>query len=157
MKYPDPYIPKSNSQLEVGSFWDVPLASGHYAVGVVLQKEPNSRCRFLAGLLNWIGPRPPLDSDLQDAILVRQGRVHIKTVKEVGGLVRGRLDLASLGIVPFIERDNGSPKAPIFQGYSLVSADALSLDARSALGVKSVWGYMMIKLYAEKYEKEIRA
>ncbi len=69
-------------------------------------------------------------------------------------MIRGKLDMVGLGIVPFLERGHNSPNAPIYQGYVQVSSESLPPSERANLSVRGVWGYRMIKLYAEKHERE---
>jgi hypothetical protein len=130
-------------------FWDIPLDSGKYAVGVILQKEPKSRARFLAGLLDWTGDHIPTPESIHTSALIKQGRVHVKTVRETGGMIRGFIPLSDLGIAPFMEKDYDSIKSPIYQGYNIVYTK-LSDEKISNLKVLGVWGYRMIKHYAEK-------
>jgi hypothetical protein len=144
-----PFQPKSTARLEPGMFWDIPLDSGKYAAGVVLQKEPHSRTGFLAGLLDWTGDKPPNPNSLKNAVLLKQGRVHFKSIKETGGAIQGILNLSECGIVPFLERDNGAIHAAVIQGYTKVDV-VLSTEERSKLSVASTWGYRVIKIYAEK-------
>ncbi|WP_461784527.1 immunity 26/phosphotriesterase HocA family protein [Prosthecobacter sp.] len=150
MKSPTfPFHPKSTVHLEPGMFWEIPLDSGKFAASVILQKDPHSRTGFLAGLLNWIGDEQPTPTSLKNAGLVRQGTVHFKTIKETGGAVQGILNLSEYGIVPFMEREHNSPRAPVIQGYYRADVD-LSEEERMKLRVASGWGYKVIKILAEK-------
>ena len=100
-------MPKSNAYLRAGQFWAVPLSDGRFGCGRVLDVPrsgdlhvPANSRMFLAGLLDWVGPRPPTDQSIAGAHLNAQGFAHIKTILTTGGEVLGWRDLAADGIVP---------------------------------------------------------
>src|SRR5262245_40473362 len=84
-----PFVPKSTAYLEPGHFWSIPLHGGLYACGRVIQLcivdgKRDSR-GFLAGLMDWSDNQPPTPDAIAGCGVIRQGHVHIKTIKENGG------------------------------------------------------------------------
>lgn len=96
-----PFKPKTNRFLLPGQFWAIPLSSGRYACGrvveLMLKGKIGSRSSFLAGLMEWVGENPPVAKDL---IVVEQGSVHIKTIHKTGidGMILGHRPLELDGI-----------------------------------------------------------
>lgn len=149
-----PFVPKSNAHLRAGQFWAVPLSDGRFACGRVLDVPrsgdlhvPANSRMFLAGLLDWVGPRPPTDQSIAGAQLNAQGFAHIKAILTTGGEVLGWRDLAADGIAPHRWRSH------VAGGTVWVYAGAQRLrpatsDDRS-LPVMTTWGYGVIRVAAE--------
>ena len=99
-----PFKPKSSAYLEAGQFWAIPLSDGRFACGRVLavQREPDpyimvgTRALF-AGLLDWVGDRPPDAEAIAGAPLIAQGFAHIKAITTTGGEVRNSGRWSSTG------------------------------------------------------------
>ena len=103
---------------------------------------------FLAGLLDWVGPRPPTDQSIAGAQLNAQGFAHIKTILTTGGEVLGWRDLAADGIVPAAWRSHEAG------GTVWVYEGARRLRPATAedreLPVMGTWGYSVLRLLAEQ-------
>src|SRR5689334_1475440 len=108
-----PFVPKSTASLEPGQFWSIPLQSGRFACGRVLQlKEIRGRRDsriFLAGLLDWVGSEPPTSDSISRRRAVEQGEVHVKTIHENGGQILGCRPLLEDDIEPgfFLDQSPG--------------------------------------------------
>jgi hypothetical protein len=99
-----PFTPRSNARLEPGQFWSIPLSDGRFACGRVLgvdrDAEYGRRTRFIAGLLDWVGPEPPSAESIAGAPLLEAGHAHIATISDEGGALLGERPLESDGLVP---------------------------------------------------------
>jgi hypothetical protein len=150
-----PFVPKSNAYLRAGQFWAVPLSDGRSACGRVLDvpllEDPhvpvNSRM-FLAGLLDWVGPRPPTDESIGGARLIAQGFAHIKAILTTGGEILGWRDLAADGIVAERWRSH------VAGGTVWVYEGARRLrpvhDDDRELPLMGTWGYSVVRVLAEQ-------
>ena len=70
---------KSNKTLLPGQYWAIPLRSGRYACGRVIQLPPKGEKgikSFLAGLMNWVGDELPTFEDLIGVKTIAQGDAH---------------------------------------------------------------------------------
>lgn len=107
MKYP--FYPKSNSKLEVGEFWAIKLPNNKYACGIVLDipDKEKQRVRFLAGLIDWLGLKPPSNKTFQDnkVKIAQYGFAHIKTITSKGEEIIGKISINTEG-EEFIADDN---------------------------------------------------
>lgn len=88
-----PFTPKSNVSLRPGQFWAVKLRDGSFAAGVVVHQKsvpsgPGSG-RFVAGLFDWWGTRPPTAADLGGASLVSAGHAPVKVITYDGAQILG--------------------------------------------------------------------
>ena len=97
MKSTFPFVPKSTTPLQRGQFWSIPLVDGRFGADCVLGEhlkdgKPSTRI-FLAGVVRWIGTRPPTASDLAGCDVLRFGFAHILTVTTTGGSILGVADL----------------------------------------------------------------
>ena len=124
-----PFVPKSTNPLQRGQFWSIPLVDDQFGAGCVLGehlKEGKLSTRiFLAGVVRWIGTKPPAASDLAGCDVLRFGFAHILTIATTGGSILGVADLL-LADLP-------------------AAAEATDVDA---------WGYNFATRVAEKYAKE---
>lgn len=89
-----PFVPKSNAYLVPGQFWAIPLVTGRYGCGRVLdldrEQAVGARTSFWAGLMDWCGDRPPDEADLEGiADIVHHGEAHILTITRSGGEILG--------------------------------------------------------------------
>jgi hypothetical protein len=93
-----PFTPASTARLQRGQFWSLPLDNGRFGAGCVVgrflgRKGKPSRRIFLAGVVAWIGSKPPTRLDLSGCRLLDHGFAHIKSILETGGQVLGTADL----------------------------------------------------------------
>ena len=168
-----PFLPKSNHSLQPGQYWAIPLASGAYACGRVLDVPPpnaQDRMGFYAGLMQWTDAVPPTDESLAGAPLLEQGRVSLRTLTMPGYPILGHRPLALDGLVlPItVEQACWQPAAVLLQGYTIVGASQrhdhpLHIrplpeqsgyeyeDNPTALPLQATWGYQMLRLLAEKH------
>src|SRR6266566_811632 len=88
----DHFKPKSNRHLRPGQFWAIPLADGRFAAGRVMAVpafgEKDTR-GFVAGLMDWIGTRPPDAEALAGRAVVAQGSIRIEAITKTGGAILG--------------------------------------------------------------------
>jgi hypothetical protein len=155
-----PFEPKSNTWLEPGQFWGVPLSDGRYACGRVLavpdEREPDpslwserDSTTFFAGLMDWVGDEPPTAASIAGAALLEQGTAHVKTIRENGRFVLGHRDLALDGIVGLhAVTHRGGGVVYLYEGAHRLRP-ATREEARS-LPVMSTWGFKVISIIAEK-------
>lgn len=149
-----PFVPKSTAYMVEGQYWDIPLTSGSYACGRVLQFDIRAGRRhsraFLAGLLDWSSPEPPSDQSIAGAKLLEQGDVHIMTIRESRGQIRGWRPLHLDHIQPFLELSHSpSHNCMLVRGFETLRP--ATLDEQKALYVHSTWGFGVIRLLAEAY------
>jgi hypothetical protein len=149
IKYP--LVPKSTALLEPGQFWSIPLDSGRFACGRVIQLQiengKRDRRSFLAGLMDWWGRKPPTADRIAGCRIVEQGRADIKTIQATGGQVLGFRDLSLDQIEPGLFRD-AEFATWVQRGLNYERPFDRKKDA--ALPVLSGWGYLVIKILAEK-------
>jgi hypothetical protein len=147
-----PFVPKSTAYIEPGHFWSIPLSSGGYACGRVVQLwiENGSRQTrmFLAGLMDWAGIDVPTADGLVGCRVIEQGLVHIKTIGENGGKILGFRDLALDGIEPGLFLD--ASFATCVQ-YGLERLRPFDRKKDDHLPVLCTWGFGVIKILAEKH------
>jgi Immunity protein 26 len=155
LKLEYPFKPKTNSYLRPGQFWAIPLSSGQYACGRVIELMPNgeigSRTSFLAGLMDWVGENPPVAEDLIGCKTIKQGSVHIKTIHETGldGMILGHRPLELEEIEPDNFRtQEGFEGCLLMKGYKEVRH--ISEEEWKKYGTLSIWGYEVIKILAEE-------
>ncbi|WP_177177281.1 Imm26 family immunity protein [Bacillus sp. MUM 116] len=152
MEYP--FKPKSNRFLIPGQFWAIPLNSGKFACGRVIQIMPkgelgSTKC-FLAGLMNWVGDKPPTSEDLAVCSTIKQGDVHIVTIHETGldGMIQGFRPLEIDGIEPniFSDFDNDYFLTRGYEFYRRTNEEEWkNYEHRTS------WGSHFIKELAEHY------
>ncbi len=92
-----PFVPKTNANLEPGQFWAVPLSDGRFACGRVLSVDRDrpygARTMFVAGLLDWLGDKPPTADSIAGARLLEVGNAHVRLIQQDGGTILGRRPL----------------------------------------------------------------
>jgi hypothetical protein len=97
-----PFVPKSNTHLEPGQFWSIPLSDGRFACGRVLRidrdREYGARSMFVAGLLDWVGSEPPTSESIAGAALLDVGHARVELVTHREGVILGQRDLALDGL-----------------------------------------------------------
>jgi hypothetical protein len=97
-----PYVPTTNASLEPGQFWAVPLSDGRFACGRVLridrQRAPGGHTLFVAGLLDWVGDRPPNADTIAGARLLAVGNAQVRSVPHIGSALLGHRPLSADGI-----------------------------------------------------------
>ncbi|HEX5015049.1 MAG TPA: Imm26 family immunity protein [Candidatus Limnocylindrales bacterium] len=150
-----PFVPKSTAYLEPGQFWAIPLTDGRFACGRVLAvpREPDpyilvSNRAFLAGLTDWVGESPPDAEAIAGARLIAQGFAHIKAITTTGGEVLGIRPLELDGIVPARWKSHeGGGLVWVYEGATRLHP--ITPEERS-LPILSVWGYSVIRDYAER-------
>ncbi|WP_167546531.1 hypothetical protein [Stieleria maiorica] len=78
-----------------GQYWSIPVSGGRFGCGVVLalvEREGKADSRmFLAGLLDWIGDRPPASTDIANRPIVAERFAHIKMIHMTGGELIGEV------------------------------------------------------------------
>ena len=100
-----PFIPKSSLSLSPGDFWGFKLKDGTWACGRVLQLRksgPNSRMWFFGALLDWNGAETPNADSIAGAKALRQGTMHIDSIKRTGSHIEGTRSLKLEGIEPWL-------------------------------------------------------
>jgi len=100
-----PFEPKSSLSLSPGDFWGFKLKDGTWACGRVLQLRnsgPNSRMWFFGALLDWNGAKKPNADSIAGARALRQGTMHIDSIKRTGINIEGTRSLTLDGIEPWL-------------------------------------------------------
>lgn len=88
--------PRSSAGLSPGDFWAVPLPSGRYGAGQVLDVRrdgPGSRTTFVAGVVQWVGDVPPTDSDVAGQPIGAVGLTDVALFKETDAVILGNLPI----------------------------------------------------------------
>lgn len=149
-----PFKPKTNKDLMSGQFWAIPLSSGNYACGRVIEipskKGIGSRTMFLGGLMDWQGSLPPVAEDLIGCRTLYQGAAGIITIHKTGleGKISGYRSLELDGISPDYFRSQQ------FGGMLMRGLNELrpiTKEEESKYEVYSTWGYTVIKNLAENF------
>jgi hypothetical protein len=103
---------------------------------------------FLAGLIRWVGEKPPNSDSIAGARLLSQGFAHLLTIRENGRSVLGRRPLESDWLVPYRWRSHeGGADVWVYEGARRLrpaTGDDFSLP------VMSHWGYRFISRVAER-------
>jgi len=146
-----PFVPKSTAMLEPGQYWSIPLDNGRFGCGRVIQLQikngKRDRRAFLAGLMDWWGRKPPTADRIAGCGVVEQGCADIKTIQATGGQVLGFRDLSLDKIEANLFRD-AEFATSVQRGLNYERPFDRKKDA--ALPVLSGWGYLVIKILAEK-------
>lgn len=151
-----PFIPKTNRHLQEGQFWAIPLKTGQYACGRVIQVTKSYMASpsktFLAGLMDWLGEHPPTESDLAGSQTIAQGVAHVKAIQETG------LNGSVTGIRP-LELDNVEPNFFRSQtGYDpehcklmrgMIELRPITKAEWERYDTLGIWGYDVIRVIAE--------
>ena len=143
-----PFLPKSTVDLEPGQFWDIPLSDGSFGCGRIIELEPRSMTVFLAGLLDWKGTRPPTASAISGSACVAQGAIHLKTIRELGGQIRGLRPIEDDEISAWLFRESMHRRGSHVQrGFTRIR-DQNEDDGN--LPVFATWGLRVIGELAEQ-------
>ena len=147
-------MPKSTASLRPGQFWSVPLSSGRFACGRVLQLggealPSQSRC-FFGGLHNWVGVEPPTSASIAGAGFLAFGAMHIRAITRIGGEILGMRALQHDGIeMPLLLSAPGGRGTMVLSGAARVRA--ARHDEWGKFPVLGVWGYGVIRKEAERH------
>lgn len=147
-----PFKPRSSASLRPGDFWALPLSDGRFGCGRVIALKPKagtgSRSMLLAGLMNWVGSRPPSSEGLAGRMTVAQGEIHLRSIWETGGEILGNRELDEDGIEPdrFLSEWPG-PNCMLMRGYEVVRR--ATPEEQRSLPVFSTWGYLVIQNEAQ--------
>ena len=102
-----PFVPKTNAPLVPGQFWSIKLSDGRFACGRVLEIDRSAkygaRTMFVAGLVDWVGERPPTSAAIAGRPIFDSGRGHVSLIADGGGAVLGDRPLELDGIVPNLD------------------------------------------------------
>lgn len=147
-----PFRPKSSASLRPGDFWALPLVGGKFGCGRVIALKPKvgtgSRSMLLAGLMNWIGTRPPTSQALAGCATRAQGQVHLRCIWETGGDILGNRPLADDGIeADYFLSESPGKNCMLLKGYEFVRA--ASAAEQCQLPVFPTWGYLVIQHKAQ--------
>jgi hypothetical protein len=155
-----PFIPRSTAGLIPGQYWSVPLDSGKFGCGRVIEigarGRPGSRVMFLAGLQDWIGSTPPTAEAIAGTRVLEQAEAHVVMIRETGGAVLGHRPLEADGIEPtdFISSYAG-PGVMFHHGLRAVRP--ATDEERRRLPVLGTWGYRVIEMRARILSEGHRA
>jgi hypothetical protein len=151
-----PFEPHSNTHLEPGQFWGIPLTDGAFACGRVLAIPSRadhdrhfsySTTTFLAGLMAWVAREPPTSRTIADAHLLAQGKAHILTIRRSGGILGSR-DLGLDGITGLREvTHRGDGTLWLYEGARRLRS--ATREEAQTLPITSTWGYGAIAAIAE--------
>ena len=124
-----PLLPKSTARIKAGQFWGVPIEGRGFGCGVILAIErkltgKRDTRRFLAGLLDWSGPKHPTSTQIVGRRVIAYGFAHLKTITENGGALIGEVE-PWWEWPPEIQNMNNIP----------------------------TWGYSVVSILAEKYHR----
>ncbi len=151
-----PFIPKSTAYLKPGHFWSIPLDNGNFACGRVIQLKHLESGKidtgiYLAGLMDWIDCKPPTSESIARRKTLKQGAVHIKTIRENQGEILGFRALEEDGIEPWLFLTTSAGRTRYLQrGFTQLHEKANQQQVQE-LPVFSTYGYGVIKILAEKF------
>lgn len=122
-----PFEPKSTAYVRPGDFWAIPTRrGGWYCCGRVLavdvQEVATSRS-LIVGLLDWCEPDPPTSDRIVGCIVLDYGVVHIKTVRETGGVLLGHRPLDADGGLEVLLGGHAVNDCPVW-GYKSIEGVA---------------------------------
>lgn len=148
-----PLIPKSTSRLTPGQFWAVPMATGSFACGRVLQigteHIPTKTRAFFGGLHDWVGDHEPTSDAISNSGFIAYGVMHIKAVTTTGGAILGERDLTLDGIrMPRMMCAQGGIGTMILDGSK--NLRMATRDEWGAFPVLGYWGYDFITKLAKQ-------
>jgi len=119
---------------------------------MVLDVVSGSRREFLAGLVDWHGPREPLPSEIAEQSLVAQGVGHVKMIIEGYGWITGALPPEVSPPSPLLWTDHlGGREWGLFRGIVLIKRIGQEEAAKHPR--RSTWGYNLINLLTAKKTK----
>lgn len=144
--------PKSARDLKPGQFWGIRLDDGRYGCGRVLQvggdRLPTPRVSFFGGLMNWVGERPPTDTEIANAPVLAFGVMHLRAITRVGTGVLGEraLELDAIDVPTLLSAMGGDGCLVLRGAQAIRRADPSEWGRYPVLGF---WGYDYIKQLAE--------
>jgi hypothetical protein len=154
-----PFVPRSTAYLLPGQFWAIPLLTGHFACGRVLDVDgtrPRGRRAFSAGLMGWSGDHPPTSADLEGVTdVVHEGDAHILAITSTGGEILGHRPLGLEGIEPQICVDVRDRSASLFCGFRRLRP--ATDDERRELPQQGVLGFKVLEYLAEQMWGNVEA
>lgn len=120
---------------------------------MVLDVVSDSRRGFLAGLVDWHGPKEPLHTEIVESNLVAQGVGHVKMILEGYGCITGTLPPEVAPPSPLLWTEHlGGREWGLFRGLVLV--DRISQEEAENYPRRNTWGYNFINLLAAKKIKK---
>ena len=150
-----PFEPRSNTRLEAGQFWGIPLSDGRFACGRVLAVSrspdpayPVNARTFLAGLMDWVGVAPPTSEAIAGAGIWAQGFAHIKAIRENGGAILGIRPLGLDRLEPDLWLSH--PIDGVLWVYAGLARIRPAGPDDTGLPVISGWGFKLVSLLAEE-------
>lgn len=152
-----PFAPKSSTTLVPGQFWSIPLSSGRFGCGRVVQlpgtKFIGSSRTLLAGLMDWIGAAPPTAESIAGAGTLIQGEAHIRTILSTGGEILGWRALEDDRIEPgFFCSQSEWSGCELKRGFQTLRR--ISMEEFRRYPVFSSWGYAVMGLVAENLDRD---
>ncbi len=152
-----PFVPKSNAFLLPGHFWAIPLKSGRFGCGRVIQlpmvKTIGCTRSFLAGVMDWVGDSPPTAETIAGFGTLTQGEVHLKAVLCTGGEILGCRALEDDGIEPSLFCSQSEWRGCILK-RGLEELRPINREEFKKYPVFSGWGYRVAQTYAELLSEE---
>jgi hypothetical protein len=147
-----PFVPKSNAFLRPGDFWGFQFAPNKFSAGRVIEMPwqhglDERRC-FLAGLIDWCGPAPPLAADIAGKKVLEQGTMHVRAFTFSKWEIDGNRDIELDGIKPWLFKTAEMTQF-VQQGYQ---KERLGTDTElQTLPVASGWGMTYIVQCAKRH------
>jgi hypothetical protein len=136
--------------MQPGQYFSIPLSNGEYACGIVMQLRRGSTREFVAGLMDWSGPKAPTLQDIRGRCLLAHGGAHVRTIVENDGEILGGASLEELKLeLPLTLDQAPGPDCKLRRGYDLLRF--ASRTEQATLNVFSTWGYSAIRSRAEQH------
>lgn len=101
----------------------------------------------MAGLMDWVGDRPPDADAIAGAELLAQGMAHVLTIRENGRLILGCRDLALdhiTGVREVTHRGGGA--VWLYEGATHLRP--ATRDEARDLPVQGTWGFKVVSVLA---------
>jgi hypothetical protein len=144
-----PFQPKSTANMLAGQFWPIRLPDDEFGCGMVLDVVSGSRRAFLAGLIDWHGPREPLHTEIEGRSIIAQGTGHVKMILEGYGWITGTLPTDVVPPSPLLWTEHlGGREWGLYRGLVLV--DRIGPEEAENHPRRGTWGYNFINLLAAK-------
>lgn len=142
---------KSTAYLQPGQYWAVPLKSGKFACGRVIQLWSLSRKYFLCGLMDWLGDAPPDAESIAGCRTVEQGCTRIEAIHITGGMILGYRPLELEDIMPqmFCSQQVFASHCMLKRGFDDVRP--ATREEWEKYPTFSFWGYGLVPILAERY------
>jgi hypothetical protein len=143
-----PLVPKSAKFLRPGQYWAIPMKTGLFACGRVLQvgasEIPTPTKAFFGALHSWVGTSPPNDQTELGSVLIQCGVMHIEAITQTGGAILGERPLRADKVqIPKLLSAMGGPDTHV-----LLGAEKQRIAKRTEWGTLPVlrfWGYDVIQ------------